>query len=64
MRTCHPMRKHFRGSFKKGRCMHHEQRLAFVRSHRTTIFGVNRKNDGPSMSVVYDVMDGNDILII
>ncbi len=43
--------------------MDQEQRIAFVRSHRTAIFGVNRKNDGPSMSVVYYVMDGNDILI-
>lgn len=43
--------------------MNGEQRLAFVRSHRTAIFGVNRKNDGPSMTAVYYVMDGNDILI-
>jgi len=42
--------------------MDHEQRLAFVRSHRTAIFGFNRKNDGPAMSVVYYVMDGNDFL--
>jgi PPOX class probable F420-dependent enzyme len=43
--------------------MDREQRLAFVRSHRTAIFGFNRKNDGPAMSVVYYLMDGNDILI-
>ena len=43
--------------------MDQEQRLAFVRDHRTAIFGFNRKNDGPAMSVVYYVMDGNDILI-
>ena len=43
--------------------MDREQRLEFVRSHRTAIFGFNRKNDGPAMSVVYYVMDGNDILI-
>ncbi len=43
--------------------MDQEQRMAFVRSHRTAIFGFNRKNDGPGMSVVYYVMDGNDILI-
>ncbi len=43
--------------------MDQEQRIAFVRSHRTAIFGFNRKNDGPGMSVVYYVMDGNDILI-
>ena len=43
--------------------MNQEQRVAFVCSHRTAIFGFNRKNDGPGMSVVYYVMDGNDILI-
>ncbi len=43
--------------------MDQEQRIAFVHSHRTAIFGFNRKNDGPAMSVVYYVMDGNDILI-
>ena len=43
--------------------MDREQRNVFVRSHRTAIFGFNRKNDGPGMSVVYYVMDGNDILI-
>ena len=43
--------------------MNQEQRIAFVRFHRTAIFGVNHKNDGPGMSVVYYVMDGNDILI-
>lgn len=43
--------------------MDREQRIAFVRDHRTAIFGFNRKNDGPAMSVVYYVMDGNDILI-
>ena len=44
--------------------MDQEQRIAVVRSHRTAIFGVNRKNDGPSISVVYYVMDDNDILTI
>jgi len=43
--------------------MDQEQRIAFVRSHRTAVFGFNRKSDGPGMSVVYYVMDGNDILI-
>ena len=43
--------------------MDQEQRMAFVHSHRTAVFGFNRKNDGPAMSVVYYVMDGNDILI-
>ncbi len=43
--------------------MDREQRIAFVRVHRTAIYGFNRKNDGPAMSVVYYVMDGNDMLI-
>lgn len=43
--------------------MDQEQRIAFVHAHRTAVFGFNRKNDGPAMSVVYYVMDGNDILI-
>jgi hypothetical protein len=29
--------------------MESEERKQFVRSHRTCIFGCNRKNDGPSM---------------
>ncbi len=37
--------------------------MEFVRSHRTAIFGYNRRNDGPSLSVVYYVMDGDDILV-
>lgn len=43
--------------------MDREERLTFVRSHRTAIFGTNRQNDGPAMTVIYYVMDGNDILI-
>ena len=43
--------------------MNAEERRKFVEIHRTAIFGYNRKNDGPSMSVVYYVMDGEDILV-
>ena len=43
--------------------MNREERLAFVRAHRTAVFGVNRRHDGPAMSIVYYVMDGNDILV-
>jgi PPOX class probable F420-dependent enzyme len=43
--------------------MNAEERRKFVKTHRTAIFGYNRKNDGPSMSVVYYVMDGGEILI-
>ena len=35
----------------------------FVRKHRTCIFGYDRQNDGPAMTVVYYVLDGDDLLI-
>jgi nitroimidazol reductase NimA-like FMN-containing flavoprotein (pyridoxamine 5'-phosphate oxidase superfamily) len=40
-----------------------EQRRQFVRDHRTAVFAYGRKNDGPAMSALYYVMDGDDILI-
>ena len=43
--------------------MNIEERRKFVESHRTAVFGYNRKSDGPSMSIVYYVMDGDDILV-
>jgi PPOX class probable F420-dependent enzyme len=43
--------------------MNREERRQFVRDHRTCIFGYNRKNDGPAMTVVYYVMDGDDLLV-
>jgi PPOX class probable F420-dependent enzyme len=39
------------------------ERREFVRTHRTCVFGYERKNGPPSMSIVYYVMDGDDILI-
>jgi PPOX class probable F420-dependent enzyme len=39
------------------------ERRAFVQDHRTAVFGFGRKADGPSMSCVYYVMDGGDILV-
>jgi PPOX class probable F420-dependent enzyme len=39
------------------------QRRQFVRDHRTCIFGYGRKEHGPAMTVVYYVMDGDDMLI-
>jgi PPOX class probable F420-dependent enzyme len=39
------------------------QRRQFVRDHRTCIFGYGRKEHGPAMTVVYYVMDGDDLLI-
>jgi PPOX class probable F420-dependent enzyme len=39
------------------------QRRQFVREHRTAIFGYGRKDDGPAMTVLYYLMDGDDLLI-
>jgi len=39
------------------------QRRQFVRDHRTCIFGYGRQEHGPAMTVVYYVMDGDDMLI-
>lgn len=43
--------------------MDRAERREFVRKHRTCVFGYNRKNDGPAMTVVYYVLDGDDLLI-
>ncbi len=43
--------------------MDRAERREFVRRHRTCVFGYNRKNDGPAMTVVYYVLDGDDLLI-
>jgi PPOX class probable F420-dependent enzyme len=43
--------------------MNREERRDFVRKHRTCVFGYNRKDDGPAMTVVYYVIDGDDLLI-
>jgi PPOX class probable F420-dependent enzyme len=40
-----------------------EQRRQFVRDHRTCVFGYARQEHGPAMTVVYYVMDGDDILV-
>jgi len=40
-----------------------EERRQFVRDHRTCVFGYARKADGPAMTVVYYVMDGDDLLV-
>ena len=44
--------------------MDREGRKTFVRANRTCVFGYNRRHDGPSMSVVYYLMDGPDALLI
>lgn len=43
--------------------MDQQQRRAFVESHRTCVFGFQRKQGPPSMSVVYYVVDGDDLLV-
>ncbi len=43
--------------------MDSEERRAFVRQHRTCVFGYQRRQGPPSMSVVYYTMDGDDLLI-
>jgi len=43
--------------------MNGEERRDFVRNHRTAVFGFARAADGPSMSCVYYVMDGEEILV-
>ena len=43
--------------------MNQAERRAFVACHRTCIFAFQRKQGPPSMSVVYYVMAGDDILI-
>lgn len=43
--------------------MNGEERRAFVRSHRTAIFGYSRREHGPAMTAVYYVMDGDDLLV-
>ena len=41
-----------------------EERRAFVREHRTAIFGYNRLSDGPAMSIVYYVIDSDDTILV
>lgn len=40
------------------------QRRAFVREHRTAVFGYPRHEHGPSMSIVYYVVAGDDELLV
>jgi len=43
--------------------MDRAERREFVRKHRTAVFAYGRRSDGPAQSVVYYVMDGDDILV-
>ncbi len=40
------------------------ERRAFVRTHRTCIFGYSRLHDGPAMSVVYYIPTDDDELLV
>jgi PPOX class probable F420-dependent enzyme len=40
------------------------ERRAFVRTHRTCVFGTARRSDGPAMSVVYYVPTDDDELLV
>ena len=40
------------------------ERRAFVRTHRTCVFGYGRRHDGPAMSVVYYVPTDADELLV
>jgi PPOX class probable F420-dependent enzyme len=51
------------GHVEPGRTVNREERRKFVRDHRTCIFGYARKADGPAMTVVYYVMDGDEMLV-
>jgi PPOX class probable F420-dependent enzyme len=43
--------------------MNQAERRTFVETHRTCIFGFQRSQGPPSMSVVYYVLDGDDVLV-
>jgi hypothetical protein len=44
--------------------MQPSERRQFVRTHRTGVFGYDRKNDGPAMSVVYYIPTDDDTLLV
>jgi PPOX class probable F420-dependent enzyme len=44
--------------------MNLDERRAFVRDHRTAVFGYNRAAHGPAMSVVYYVLDADDTILV
>jgi PPOX class probable F420-dependent enzyme len=47
----------------KEQAVNQDERRQFVRDHRTCVFGYARKAHGPAMTVVYYVMDGDDLLV-
>jgi PPOX class probable F420-dependent enzyme len=43
--------------------MNREERRQFVFDHRTCVFGYARRSHGPAMTVVYYVVEGDDLLV-
>jgi PPOX class probable F420-dependent enzyme len=41
-----------------------EERRQFVSEHRTAVFGYRRRDDGPAMSTVYYVMEGEEEILV
>src|SRR5436853_591141 len=47
----------------RGEPMTPEERREFVLDHRTAIFGYNRAEHGPAMSIVYYAADSEEIVV-
>jgi hypothetical protein len=43
--------------------MNREERRQFVHDHRTCVFGYARQYHGPAMTIVYYVVEGDDLLV-
>ena len=43
--------------------MNREERRLFVLDHRTCVFGYARRSHGPAMTIVYYVVEGDDLLV-
>jgi PPOX class probable F420-dependent enzyme len=43
--------------------MNREERRQFVFDHRTCVFGYARRSHGPAMTIVYYVVEGDDLLV-
>lgn len=43
--------------------MNREERRQFVYDHRTCVFGYARQSHGPAMTIVYYVVEGDDLLV-
>ena len=44
--------------------LHAAERRRFVNDNKVCVYGYRRREHGPSMSVPYYVMDGDDLLIL